>query len=235
MVVDIFTTCSPQFVLDYKGRLDVSRNGQSPLSLSIIRGNDQVLEALLSKGANPLYRAGFRTPAIWAIIKNRLDLLDRLLPIENINKKQLLEVPLATASRKGHLEIMNWLLLRGANVDGEFEVKSKDSDDVFTASTEFSPFYLACANNHLAAAKMLVVWNCETEYFLVSPLVAACDEGHVEIVKYLLENQYDEVSQGEALSVACLNHNSRIIDLLISYGAPTDDLDTKELEILAEF
>jgi len=233
MSVDIFTTSSPQFVLDYNGLLDVSRRGHSPLSLSIVRRNDQVFEALLKKGANPLYQAGIRTPALWAIIKNRVDLLDRLLPPANINKKQLLEVPLATASRKGHLEIMSWLLERGANVDGDFETKSKHGDEIILKPTEFSPFYLACAHNHLAAAKLLVEWDCETEYFLASPLIAACDEGHVGIVKYLLDNNYDELSQSEALSIACLNRNYRIIELLISYDVPINLLDTKELDILA--
>ena len=215
--MSIFKAESANDVFAYKGKIDIVNNYETPLISSILRNNEEVFEALLIRGANPLYRPAFRTPAIYAIINGNLNMVKKILTKENIDKRQLLERPLNTASRKGHIHIMKWLYDNDVNIDQE---------------DTFSPFYLACQNNKLEAAKLLVEWGVETDFLLYSPLVAASDEGHYDIVEYLLSNDFDFCNREEGLSTACLNKDSKMAELFISYDVGKDELGIEELEFL---
>jgi len=56
-----------------------------------------------------------------------------------------------------------------------------------------------------------------------TPLISACQNGHIKVVKYLVENGVDinkEENNGETpLFYACLNGNEDIIQCLIKRGA----------------
>lgn len=215
--MSIFEAETATDVFAYQGKIDIVHRFKTPLIQSILKNNEEVFEALLIRGAKPSYRPAFRTPAIYAIAKGNLNMVKKLLNEENINNRQLLERPLNTASRKGHIEIMKWLY---------------ENDAVINNDDEFSPFYLACYNNKIDAAKLLVEWGAETDFLLFSPLVAASDEGNYDIVEYLLENDFDFCSREEGLSTACLNRDHRMVDLFLSYDVPKDELGLEELDFL---
>jgi hypothetical protein len=88
------------------------------------------------------------------------------------------------ACHKGLTEVVELLLMKGAEVEG---------------LSEYSPLYLACRRGHVAVAKMLIEHGARVMPEIVedemssttTPLHAACEGGYPDVAKLLLEKGAD--------------------------------------------
>lgn len=72
-------------------------------------------------------------------------------------------------------------------------------------------------------ADFLIKAGADVELGASTPLMEAAQEGHLELVKYLLENNANVHAQTQtgdtALTYACENGHTDVADLLLQYGA----------------
>ena len=75
---------------------------------------------------------------------------------------------------------------------------------------------MACKNGDFNKVKRSKYIRCYED----QPLVEACAEGHIKIVKYLIDNDCDiNCQHGKPLAMACLKQNMELIKFLIDNGA----------------
>lgn len=85
----------------------------------------------------------------------------------------------------------------------------------------FNPLELAIINKRQNAVKMLVKYgaNVNTKPGSYTPLMRACNEGNIEIVKILLETGADrnarDINNLTALLIACAGRNLEMVKLLL--------------------
>ena len=87
--------------------------------------------------------------------------------------------PLWCAAAMGRLNIVNYLLERGANVNAA------------TTNTNSTPISVACSNGHFEIVKCLVTHKSDAEipnYYGLTCLMIACRQGHLEIAQYLIDS-----------------------------------------------
>ena len=103
------------------------------------------------------------------------------------------------------------LYITGANVN------------IQTEETQETALTLACCGGFLEVAQYLVDHGANIELGASTPLMEASQEGHIDIVKYLISKnaKIDAVTNtmDSALTYACANGHTVIADLLISCGA----------------
>jgi len=116
-------------------------------------------------------------------VKKLLDadpsLLDRGVIVSHwkTGNRETDQTPLYCAAEKGDLQIVEFLISKGAKLNG------------YNYATG-SPLHRAARNGHLAIVKVLVDNGAYVDAFnkwTASPLLMASGEGHLDIVKYLLE------------------------------------------------
>ena len=205
----------------------VYQTGMTPLVFAVLTGRTEVVEILISHGADI----------------NQTDTLPRSRSLSNhseINSAggdplvQLSEIkgftPLCHAAMKGHKDIAELLIRKGANVNLH------------------EPLLLALAHQHTCVAKLLIsngtninqkkVWVQETfsrnelECFLcdgratVTALHIAVDNGDLEIVKLLIENKAalcarrgNQMCYQDPLHIALKRSNPEIAECLIRAGS----------------
>jgi ankyrin repeat protein len=84
--------------------------------------------------------------------------------------------PLMHASQEGHLEVVRWLVDKGA--------ATNERDDI-----GFTALHLACRNGHGAVVRLLVEKGADPATANVhkwTPLMGASSGGHLEVVRFLL-------------------------------------------------
>ena len=205
----------------------VYQTGMTPLVFAVLTGRTEVVEILISHGADI----------------NQTDTLPRSRSLSNhseINSAGgdplvLLSVmkgftPLCHAAMKGHKDIAELLIRKGANVN------------------LYKPLLLALEHKHTCVAKLLIsngtninqkkVWVQETfsrnelECFLcdgrapVTALHIAVDNGDLEIVKLLIENKAalcarngNQMCYQDPLHIALKSSNPEIAECLIRAGS----------------
>jgi hypothetical protein len=131
--------------------------------------------------------------------------------------------PLHLTAFMGHVELVNYLLEKGADVNAV-----QLSAGLNTGKT---PLYHAIVQGHVAVAKILVQrgaqvnitqMDADTETGL-TPLHIAAIIGHVELVDYLLDNganvNANEFLDQTPLQVAFDSHHNQVVQRLIQRGA----------------
>lgn len=90
-----------------------------------------------------------------------------------------------------------------------------------TEKTGVTALSLACKNGFLEIVSYLT--KADTDIQLSNPLIDAAYNGHFDITKYLLNSAADvqaETGTGEtALTYACANGHTAIVQLLLQFGA----------------
>ncbi|XP_022906707.1 ankyrin repeat domain-containing protein 17 isoform X2 [Onthophagus taurus] len=177
-------------------------------------GHVEVARLLLDSGAQVnMPTDSFESPLTLAACGGHVDLalllIERGANIEEVNDEGY--TPLMEAAREGHEEMVSLLLSQGANINAQ------------TDETQETALTLACCGGFTEVADFLLKAGADIDLGASTPLMEAAQEGHLELVKYLLENNatvHAQTQTGDtALSYACENGHTDVADLLLQYGA----------------
>ena len=92
-----------------------------------------------------------------------------------------------------------------------------------TEETQETALTLACCGGFLEVAQFLIDHGADIELGASTPLMEASQEGHIDIVKYLISKGSNihavTNTMDTALTYACANGHTRIAEFLLSCGA----------------
>lgn len=213
----------------YKGQLDMvkflldagadqehkTEEMHTALMEASMDGHVEVARLLLDSGAQVTMPAdSFESPLTLAACGGHVELamllLERGANIEEVNDEGY--TPLMEAAREGHEEMVALLLSQGAEINAQTEETSE------TALT------LACCGGFTEVVDFLIKAGADISAGANTPLMEAAQEGHLELVKYLISNAGAEIntatSSGDtALTYACDNGHTDVAEVLVSAGA----------------
>lgn len=177
-------------------------------------GHVEVARLLLDSGAQVnMPTDSFESPLTLAACGGHVDLamllIERGANIEEVNDEGY--TPLMEAAREGHEEMVALLLSQGANINAQ------------TEETQETALTLACCGGFLEVADYLIKHGADIELGASTPLMEAAQEGHIELVRFLLENRANVHAQTQtgdtALAYACENGHTDVAEILLMYGA----------------
>ncbi|XP_055290736.1 ankyrin repeat domain-containing protein 17 isoform X3 [Moschus berezovskii] len=185
-------------------------------------GHVEVARLLLDSGAQVNMPAdSFESPLTLAACGGHVELaallIERGASLEEVNDEGY--TPLMEAAREGHEEMVALLLGQGANINAQ------------TEETQETALTLACCGGFLEVADFLIKAGADIELGCSTPLMEAAQEGHLELVKYLLAagcvsnttagaNVHATTATGDtALTYACENGHTDVADVLLQAGA----------------
>ncbi|XP_063784310.1 ankyrin repeat and KH domain-containing protein 1 isoform X2 [Pseudophryne corroboree] len=177
-------------------------------------GHVAVARLLLDSGAQVNMPAdSFESPLTLAACGGHVELaallIERGANLEEVNDEGY--TPLMEAAREGHEEIVALLLAQGANINAQ------------TEETQETALTLACCGGFAEVSDFLVKSGADIELGCSTPLMEAAQEGHLELVKYLLAagaNVHATTATGDtALTYACENGHTDVAEVLLQAGA----------------
>lgn len=206
-------------------------------------GHVEVARLLLDSGAQVnMPTDSFESPLTLAACGGHVDLamllIERGANIEEVNDEGY--TPLMEAAREGHEEMVALLLSQGTiTVDiSLFETKrcnytTNDSTSLYfdtganinaqTEETQETALTLACCGGFSEVADFLIKAGADIELGASTPLMEAAQEGHLDLVRYLVESTADVHTQTQtgdtALTYACENGHTDVADVLLQFGA----------------
>ncbi|WGJ62476.1 ankyrin repeat domain-containing protein [Wolbachia endosymbiont of Frankliniella intonsa] len=167
------------------------KDRKTPLHLAIEKGNENIVKALLNKGADVnLQDKDRKTPLHLAIEKGNENIVKALLAVEGINvnlQDKYRKTPLHLAVEKDNENIVNALLaVDGINVD----LRDKN---------ESTPLYLAAKKGKMEILEALLAKGPDIDLpnqYGYTPLYVAAEESHHKVVRALLEKGADPLVKG---------------------------------------
>ncbi|XP_052238609.1 transient receptor potential cation channel subfamily A member 1 homolog [Dreissena polymorpha] len=174
-----------QFLIKKGADINVSNNMRmTPLHLAAIDGDVQIMEILVEKGAKiDVMNQEQQTPLHKACTHNSVACIEYLLKKGANKEAKDFEnfTPLALAVVHGHVRVVQMLLAAGSDVTVE---DKNDSTLVFLAAEENKLDVLKVL---MTTPKIKELINHRDEWNN-SPLHVASQNGHVNVVKFLIEN-----------------------------------------------
>uniref|UniRef100_A0A8D2PDY8 K Homology domain-containing protein n=1 Tax=Zosterops lateralis melanops TaxID=1220523 RepID=A0A8D2PDY8_ZOSLA len=199
---------------------DHNENGHTPLMEAASAGHVEVARVLLEYGAginthSNEFKESALTLACYKGILAAL-LIERGANLEEVNDEGY--TPLMEAAREGHEEMVALLLAQG-----EIPWRWRANINAQTEETQETALTLACCGGFSEVADFLIKAGADIELGCSTPLMEAAQEGHLELVKYLLAagaNVHATTATGDtALTYACENGHTDVADVLLQAGA----------------
>uniref|UniRef100_A0A669QGP9 K Homology domain-containing protein n=1 Tax=Phasianus colchicus TaxID=9054 RepID=A0A669QGP9_PHACC len=211
-------------LLEYGAGINTHSNEfkESALTLACYK----VARLLLDSGAQVNMPAdSFESPLTLAACGGHVELaallIERGANLEEVNDEGY--TPLMEAAREGHEEMVALLLAQGeSNEHSPFYVSGANIN-AQTEETQETALTLACCGGFSEVADFLIKAGADIELGCSTPLMEAAQEGHLELVKYLLAagaNVHATTATGDtALTYACENGHTDVADVLLQAGA----------------
>ncbi|MCK5892871.1 MAG: ankyrin repeat domain-containing protein [Endozoicomonadaceae bacterium] len=208
-----------------------NKNGQTAIFYAARENHLNVVKFLVESGADVDSRDNNgHTIVVVAAETGQVEVLKYLteqigsnIDFPNFPNFPYLETPLLAASREGHLNMVEHLILKKANVNALRTIKKE------------SALHAATQNNHSHVVKHLLVCNARTDVrncYGQTPLFIAAKLGNVEIVDDLI---YSAIKIGtfqregtDALFIASCSGRSEVVRCLIKHGIDIESKDTNK-------
>ncbi|KAJ5758931.1 hypothetical protein N7520_006087 [Penicillium odoratum] len=202
-------------------------DGQTPLGTSSAIGHYEVTKLLLISGANiESANARLVTPLYCASFKGHLPVVKLLLDHgANIEAHDINDwTPLHSAVAEGHIDTVKLLLDKGADVS-------------FPNISGIVPLYTAARKGMIAMTRLLCEHgadiNVSTQSHQWTPLNAASDLGHVDVVKFLIGNGADMTIRTDhgwtPLHSAADSGHLEVVRILYENGADIETLNENSM------
>ncbi|XP_071108956.1 ankyrin repeat domain-containing protein 50-like [Haliotis cracherodii] len=206
-----------KFVLSL-GMLSINSRGwkkMTPVMTAADKGHKEVVELLVSKGADvSLLDKGHGTLLHLACRGGNVEVVKLVLSLDmvSINSRGWQEMtPVMTAADKGHKEVVELLVSKGADVS----LLDKGHDTLL---------HLACRGGNVEVVKFVLSLDMVSinsrGWQEMTPVMLAADKGHKEVVELLVSKGADVslLNKGHdtLLHLACRGGNVEVVKLVLS-------------------
>ena len=195
-------------------------NGLTLLQNAILNKSIELVEILISNGANVNTKGSYERPLILALENGLADIAKLLIKngadIESASRRGY--TPLHVCLGYGHLEMANFLIAKGANLNA-------------LNDQHVTPLHVAVQHNHIEIVQLLLDRNVdpnpETADEYATPLLGASRFGHTKIAKILLEmgakTNIKDIYGMYPIHHAAYKKNHEILESLLENGANVNE------------
>jgi len=213
-----------KLLLDKGINVNVTNAQQNtPLHMAAVRGNLEATIALVKRGATlNSTNASRHTPLMLAAYSGKLEVVRYLTETgPNID----IHIALLMSVERGHLDVTDFLLANGADIDGSHEAQ------------DISPLILATMKQNLPLVMHLVQKGADVNLSTAdgkskSALFAAASVGNLEITEYLIKKGADlnarDINNMTPLVVAICCNKTQLALYLMEKGADVNIPDAEK-------
>ena len=203
-----------KLLLDKGANIEPKLTSHSALTVACSNGHTDCTMLLIERGANLNVISDMGTPLTCAVANHQIECAKLLLEKgADVNQPKLMnETPLMVASKEGHVDEVKLLLKYNANVTAE--------------TNGFTALYLACCNDHIEVAKVLIEKGADVNQIAdkaLEILLEVIERKYSDIACLLIRNRARvntaNVFGETPLACAVRNNDMRVVEELVQHGA----------------